>query len=108
MLKTLPNFYAGGGGHTAPPYLIVSKTIKRRRKFTEHKMLFLSLLQLFPTHFLLRYLLGELQRRCAQKQKAIGFYGNWLSWFKVNIAGHILTKYDAILPPLDIREDRYF
>ena len=49
--ETLPNCYAGGGGHRAPPYLIVSKTIKRRRKFTEHKMLFLSLLQLFPTYF---------------------------------------------------------
>jgi hypothetical protein len=49
--ETLPNCYAGGGGHRAPTYLIVSKTIKRRRKFTEHKMLFLSLLQLFPTYF---------------------------------------------------------
>jgi len=28
MLETLPNCYAGGGGHAAPPYLIVSKAIK--------------------------------------------------------------------------------
>lgn len=98
----------GGGGHTAPPYLIVSKTIKRRRKFTEHKMLFLSLLQLFPTYFLLRCVLGELQRRWAQKQKAIGFHGNWLSWFNVNITGHILTKFDTIIPPLDVRKRDIF
>ena len=42
MFETLPNRYAGEGGHTAPPYLIVSKAIKRRQNLLSIKYYFSS------------------------------------------------------------------